>query len=379
MTAATVLALMGGLVLLTAGAEALVRGASGLARAAGVTPLLVGLTVVAFGTSAPEVAVSVRASLGNQPAVALGNVVGSNVFNVLVILGVSAVVAPLLVQRQLVRQDVPILIGVSFVPILLALDGRIGRIDGLLLLAGGIGYTGWLGWMGLRKAPGVHPPRRRRHPFTVRRWAVGLALVAAGLVGLVAGANLFLKGALALARAMGVSELVIGLTLVAAGTSLPELATSVVATVRGERDIAVGNVVGSNIFNILVVLGAASALGPHGLAVPRGALTFDLPVMMAVAFVCLPIFYTDWSITRGEGALFLSYYGAYLVYLFLHASGHEAETLFGAAIAYVAIPLTLVVGAILWWRDRDDRRRGTPEPAAERRTPPSASDGRTSS
>lgn len=357
MTPDAYLALVGGLVVLTMGADVLVRGASGLARAAGVTPLVVGLTVVAFGTSAPEVAVSVRASVAGQTGVALGNVVGSNVFNILVILGLSAVVAPLLVQRQLVRQDVPVLIGVSLLPILMALDGALARWEGILLLGGGATYAAFLVWGGLRSAARASGPRLPRVPPAFRTWAVGILLVGVGLVGLVLGAHLFLEGAVAVARGFGISELVIGLTLVAAGTSLPELATSIVAAVRGERDIAVGNAIGSNIFNILVVLGAAATVAPAGLPVPPGALTFDLPVMVAVALVCLPIFFTDWTITRGEGVLFVAYYVAYLVYLFLDASGHEAETLFGAAVAYVAIPLTLLVGAALWWRDRNGHTR----------------------
>lgn len=353
MTPGAVLILIGGLAVLTAGAEILVRAASSLARAAGVAPLVVGLTVVAFGTSAPEVAVSVRASLEGQPGVALGNVVGSNVFNVLVILGLAAMVAPLQVRRALVRRDVPVLVAVSLLPILLALDGGLARGEGLLLLGGGIVYTASLAWSGVRAGRAGTEPGTPRPATSVGTWVTGLLMIAAGLVGLVVGASLFLDGAVTMARDLGASELVIGLTLVAAGTSLPELATSVVAAVRGERDLAVGNVVGSNIFNVLVVLGAVAATGPGGLPVPPGALTFDLPIMVAVAVVCLPFFFTDWTVSRGEGALLVAYYLAYLTYLILDASGHEAEAPFGAAMAYVAIPLTLLAGAALWWRDRN--------------------------
>ena len=356
MSLASLALLAAGFALLTGGAELLVRGASSLASRLGIPPLVVGLTVVAFGTSSPEVAVSVQAAMGGQPQVALGNVVGSNIFNVLFILGISALVAPLVVQRQLVRLDVPVMIVVSILPPLLAMDGALTRRDGTLLLVLGATYTGLLAYLGLQgNDPTPAAPAGEIAPDPAGRprgWLRELALVLGGLLLLSLGADWLVVAAARVARNFGVSELVIGLTLISAGTSLPEVATSVVASFRGERDIAVGNVVGSNIFNVLAVLGVAAFAAPGGIAVPPGVLTFDFPVMAAVALACLPIFFTGWQISRWEGAVFVLYYLIYLVYLLLHSSGHEADEAFGAVIVLFVFPLTAVTAAVIWYQDR---------------------------
>ncbi|HPC81996.1 MAG TPA: calcium/sodium antiporter [Thermoanaerobaculaceae bacterium] len=344
--------LVGGFVLLVFGAEGLVRGGVRLAAAAGVSPLVIGLTVVAFGTSAPELAVSVGAGLGGQGDIALGNVVGSNILNVLLILGVSALIVPLAVARQLVRLDMPLMIGVSCVVMVLALDGRLGRLEGLLLFAGLVAYLAWSIVMGRRQGRAVvaaRPGLDASRPSGWRWWLVSLLLVVAGLFLLVGGARLMVEGAASAARALGVSELVIGLTVIAIGTSLPEAATSVLAAVRGQRDIAVGNVVGSNLFNLLGVLGLTAAASPAGVPVAPAALRFDLPVMLAVALVCLPIFISDSTISRAEGALLLTCYGFYLAYLVLGASGHEAQEVVGTAALCFVVPLTgLGLGHSAW-------------------------------
>ena len=317
-----------GLVLLVLGAEALVRGASRLASSLGVPPLVVGLTVVAYGTSTPEVAVSLQAALAGQADISLGNVVGSNIFNVLFILGLSAMIAPLVVSRKLVQIDVPLMVGVSALMLVMALDGRISRLDGAILAALVVVYTAFL----VRQAKEERAEAREAAAAadggnavpapgpTGRMWAVNLAYIAAGLGLLVQGSGWFVESSMAIARMMGVSELVIGLTIVAAGTSMPEVATSIIATVRGERDIAVGNVVGSNIYNILAVLGFAALLSPSGVAVAPAALDFDIPVMLAVAGACLPIFFTGHLIARWEGWLFFGYYVAYTLFLVWPAS-----------------------------------------------------------
>jgi cation:H+ antiporter len=189
--------------------------------------------------------------------------------------------------------------------------------------------------------------------------------VALGLVGLILGADLLVRGATAIARTMGVSDVVIGITLVAVGTSLPELATSVVASLRGERDLAVGNVVGSNIFNTLLVLGVAASVAPGGLIIPRGVLTFDFPVMIAVAVTCLVFFFTDWTVSRAEGTVFLAYYALFIVYLLLDASGHEARDLARSAVLSL-VPLAVLLGLLSWWHGREEARRpsrGPPDPA----------------
>jgi len=337
-----------GLAVLLAGAEALVRGAARLATALGVSALGVGLTVVAFGTSAPELAVSVQAAfLGRNGGadIALGNVVGSNIFNVLFILGLSALVAPLAVSRPLVTRDVPILIAVSVLVALLGLDGRLDRLDGLLLFAGILVYTLYLIVEGRRARAGTATTRSGRWEIDGQAvWP--LLQVIVGLVMLVLGARWLLEGAVGLARAWGVSELVIGLTLVAAGTSLPELATSVVASLKGQRDIAIGNIVGSNIFNILSVLGLSAIVAPDGLPVAAAALDFDIPVMIAVAVVCLPVFVSGYGIARWEGAVFFGYYLAYTAYLALDATRHALLPVFNQAMWLVVIPVTVIVLAV---------------------------------
>ncbi|MCX7939881.1 MAG: calcium/sodium antiporter, partial [Thermoflexales bacterium] len=258
MDAITIVLFVAGLALAIGGAEALVRGASRLAAALGVSPLVIGLTVVAFGTSSPELAVSVQSSLLGLSGVSLGNVVGSNIFNVLLILGLSALVAPLTVAQQLIRLDVPLMIGVSLVAYLFALDGNVGRFEGVMLFAGIVAYTVFLILESRRESRDIEKEYAQEfgeRPRGALQILINLLLVGAGLGMLVIGSRWLIDGAVAIARMLGVSEVVIALTLIAGGTSLPEVATSVVASIRGERDIAVGNIVGSNIFNLLSVLG----------------------------------------------------------------------------------------------------------------------------
>ena len=332
------------------GAESLVRGAARLAAGAGISPLVIGLTVVAFGTSAPELAVSVSSALSGQAGLALGNVVGSNISNVLLILGASAIVTPLVVAAPLIRLEVPLMIGVSALALVLGLDGTLGRAEGILLVAGAVAYCLFQVRQSRREAAGVRQEFAREFGSTPTRLGLDLGRVVVGCVLLVVGSGWLVEGAIVMAQALGVSELVIGLTVVAAGTSLPELATSVLAAVRGERDIAVGNVVGSNVFNILLVLGTSAAVAPKGVAVSPAALRFDLPVMIVVALACLPIFASGHVIARWEGALFLSYYGAYLLYLGLDAAGHDALPLFSMAMAAFALPLTAITMAVIGLR-----------------------------
>jgi cation:H+ antiporter len=310
-----------GLVLLTGGADLLVRGASRLARQLGITPLVVGLTVVAMGTSAPEFAVSARAALAGQGDLALGNVVGSNIFNVLLILGLSAVIVPLSVSAQLVRLDVPVLVGVSLLTWAFAGDGLVGAVEGGVLLAGLALYTALLVVLGKRhpEAPGGNPATTAPKGPSGVPAAVLLLVVGLGL--LVLGAQWFVDGAGSVARWLGVGELAIGLTVVAAGTSAPEAATSIVAALRGERDIAVGNVVGSNTFNLLGVLGASSVVSAGGVPVADVVRRFDLPVMVGVAFLCVPVFFTGGRISRFEGLLGLVGFVAYQVVVLTGAGG----------------------------------------------------------
>jgi len=328
-----------------------VRGASRLAISFGIPPLVVGLTVVAFGTSLPELAVSVQSAWSGKVDIALGNVVGSNIFNVLFILGISALITPLVVNQQVIRQDVLVMIGASLLLWAVAADGGISRWEGLLFVALLLGYLVLLVRQSRRNPAAIHD----QHADSMsgvgvawdRHWGVQVLLVLVGLTLLVLGSNWLVEAAVTLARQLGMSELVVGLTIVAAGTSLPELATSVMAAIRGERDIAVGNVVGSNIFNILAVLGVSASVAPGDLSVAASMLAFDLPVMLAVAVACLPIFFTGSLITRWEGALFFAYYLAYTGYLILMAGGHDALQPFNAIMGYFVLPLTFVVLAVL--------------------------------
>ena len=342
----TTLMFLGGLVLLIAGGELLVRGASRLALALGLTPLVVGLTVVAFGTSSPELAVSVGAALSGTVDVALGNVVGSNIFNVLFILGAAALVTPLAVSRQLVIWDAPIMVGVSFLLLLLALDGQVSRLDGMLLVAGLAGYLAFAVWLSRRDTAAGDEGAPPAGP-----WWRSVVLIVIGLGLLVIGAGWLVEAAVSLARSLGLSELVIGLTIIAACTSLPEVVTSVIAAVRGQRDIAVGNVVGSGIFNILAVLGIAATVAPSGIAVAPAALAFDIPVMIAVAAACLPIFFTGHCIERWEGGLFLAFYAAYTAFLVLKATEHAALPALSGAMLLFVLPLTAVTLAVLAYRE----------------------------
>lgn len=356
MTLMTFVYLFAGLVLLVAGAELLVRGAARLAAQFGISPLIIGLTVVAFGTSAPEMAVSVQSTVSGQGDIAVGNVIGSNIFNVLFILGLSALITPMLVSRQLIRFDVPIMIGASLLAWFLAMDEQYGRLDGVLLFGAVLSYTGFLIISSLKSRNnenqefedeyGLHEPAGR---FASLRH---LLFIAIGLVLLVQGSGLLVDAAVTLAKALGLSELVIGLTIIAAGTSLPEVATSVIAAIKGERDIAVGNVVGSNIFNLLAVLGLASLVSPTAISVSSNAIAFDFPVMIAVAAACLPIFFAGYCIRRWEGALFFAYYVIYTTWLIMHSTDAPGLAMFSQAMLWFVLPLTLitllVIGARAW-------------------------------
>lgn len=344
-----------GLAVLTCGAELLVRGASRLAVGMGITPLVVGLTVVAYGTSAPELVVSVQSALAGQSDLALGNVVGSNIFNVLFILGLSALIVPLKVDQKLIRFDVPLMIGLSGLVLALGWNGRLGPLEGLVFLLGLLGYTAWAIIESQRESARVEREYAQEFGNSQAKptWsanALQAGLVLLGLVLLVLGARWFLFGAVEIARNLGVSELVIGLTIVAAGTSLPEVATSIVAAIRGERDIAVGNVVGSNIFNILGVLGLSALTAKDGIGVAATALAVDIPIMVGVAIACFPVFATGNVISRWNGAVFLGYYIAYTLAIVLSALQHRSGPTFNQVMLWFVIPLTVLGIGTSWVR-----------------------------
>jgi len=349
----------GGLVALVLGADALVRGASRLALAFGISPLVVGLTIVAFGTSAPEMAVTVGAVAQGSTELAVGNAVGSNTFNVLGILGLAAIITPLLVNVQVIRQEAPIMIGGGVLLLLLSVDGRISLFDGLLLLGLLVSYTVFLvrqsraetaaaqseyGHLGDARA---ETGRWHQHP------AVQAGLVVLGLALLVGGSHAMVTAAVAFAKVLGVSDVVIGLTIVAIGTSLPEVAASITAAIKGERDMAVGNVVGSCTFNIFGVVGlggvAAVFTGLAGLPVPESVRALDLWVMLAALVACLPVFFSGREIARWEGSLFLLAYAAYTAFLVMQAQASPWLPDFSQLMLAYVLPLTLVavVGSVL--------------------------------
>ncbi len=366
--------------LLLVGAETLVRGASKLARLLGMPPLIIGLTIVAYGTSAPELAVSLQSTLGGQGDIALGNVIGSNIFNVLMILGISALVAPLRVAQQLIRLDVPIMIGISGLLFFFSLDRSLQASDGIVLVIGSVVYTFFLLYQS-RKETDVNVQAEYELEYgnksTARlAWLYNLGFLVLGALTLILGSRLFIFGAIDIAESFGVSQIVIGLTIVAMGTSLPELATSMVATLRGERDIAVGNVVGSNIFNLLTVIGVAALTSSGGLTIPAAVLNFDIPVMVAVAVACIPIFVTGNEISRWEGFLFVGYYVAYATFLILRAASHEHLEIFSRVMLLFVIPITVVTLIIVMGRYFPQRRRSETADPEETSTFPGDPHGR---
>lgn len=366
----TTLQIAGGLVLLVAGGEWLVRGASSIARSLRISPLVIGLTVVAFGTSAPELAVSIKAAIDGNGGVAIGNVVGSNIVNILVVLGAASILSPLIVTRQIVRFDLPILIFASVATAAASLDGKITMLEGLAMVLFLIGYLVKSIRESRRKGHDDSPDRAaelssdqtepsdnaaadddsvRSALLWHQRLPFQFVLLLVGLATLSIGADFLVRGATTIARNLGVTDLVIGLTVVAIGTSLPEVVTSIVAALRGERDLAVGNVVGSNLFNLFCVLGLTSVVsdfvGP-AIVVDPSAIWFDMPVMVAITVICLPTFWTGGLITRIEGILFLCYYAIYNTLLVGRAL--DAEWLaIAQQFSIVFVAATLVVIATM--------------------------------
>jgi len=311
-----ILLMAGGIALLYFGGEWLVRNSVVLARSWGVSAMVVGLTVVAFGTSSPELAASLAAALTGSPGIAIGNVIGSNIFNILAILGVTALLAPIAVQARFIKREVPIMIGVTLLLFPLLYSGHsLSRPEGLLLVA----LLGLYIWFLYRADQGevaeVQSEFEQEYGDnrkTKADWRTYVGVVV-GLVLLVAGARLLVMGAVELARGVGVPELIIGLTIVAAGTSLPEVAASIIAALKREPDIALGNIVGSNIFNILSILGITALVQPIGL--PWESVQRDMWVMLGISLLLWPFLFTGSRLGRREGGAFLALYVAYMVFL----------------------------------------------------------------
>ncbi len=308
-----------GLVALYFGAEALVKGGAGLALRLGLTPLVVGLTVIAFGTSSPEMVVSVQASLSGNGPIAIGNIVGSNICNIALILGLCAMISPLKADLQIIRREVPIMIGAAILALFVLADGHVARWEGAILAAGLLVYT-WLTVRQARAATAATPNTNFSDELGQKRpWGLGFSIagVLGGLGILVVGSHFFVEGAVTLAKGWGMSQLAIGLTIVAVGTSLPEFATSLVASVKRQGDVAIGNIVGSNIFNVLGILGVAALVQP--IHAPELAWA-DLAVMLFVSLALLPVVRSGGRINRWEGAGLLLVYVGYTFWLLRQTS-----------------------------------------------------------
>ncbi|HDS1735011.1 calcium/sodium antiporter [Pseudomonas sp. BP8] len=332
-----------GLVLLVIGAELLVRAALRLASRLHVRPLIIGLSLVAFGSTAPQLTVSLQAAYQGAPDVAVGSVIGSNIFNVLVILGLAALIIPLRVSRQLVRLDIPLMVAASALVYLLASNGQLGRLEGLLLLIGLIGYLVML-WHQSRHYARTYPAPSPLPIRSGRFWSGAVLQIALGLSLLSLAGHLLLEAAVEVATDLGLSERVIGLTVVAVCTSLPELAAALVAALRGEREVAVGTVIGSNLFNLLAVLGVTALVTPTPLSISPNALGFDLPVMLGVACLSLPVFYSGYRVTRAEGLVFLCLYLAYGLHVVTFTTGMPLAGRLEKLMLFYVLP---VLGVIL--------------------------------
>ncbi|SRR5690606_31720967 len=308
----TIVLMVAGFLLLYFGAEWLIRGGVSIALRLGLTPLVVGLTIVAFGTSSPELVVSINASLSGSGDLAVGNVVGSNICNVALILGLTAVIRPVIVDSQLLRFDVPVVLVSSIVLFWFLSDGSLGRLEGLILFASLLVYIAISLQIARRSQQAVREEFAEALPSTVGGLFKDIFLILIGLGMLVFGANLFVDGAVAIARFFGVSEATIGLTIVALGTSLPELATSAVAALKGEGDIAIGNVIGSNIFNIMSILGITAIISPLFSA---GIGLVDLGLMVILVIVLIPLLWSGFRLNRWEGGFLLFTYMGYVYYI----------------------------------------------------------------
>lgn len=307
-----------GLAALVSGAELLVRGGSALAARLGISPLLIGLTVVAIGTSTPELAVGIDAALQGDGALAVGNIAGTNTVNILLILGMSAALRPLAIRMQTLRLELPVIVIASAAMLAFAWDGRLVRGEGLALILMGVGFTLAVIRVARRESLAVAQEFAReygRARLMNRQAAAEILMLTVGIAIIVAGAGWLVDGAVALARLWHVSEAFIGLTIVAIGTSAPELVTTIISTMRGDRDIAIGNLIGSSAYNILLILGVICLVPANGVEVSRQLVRVDIPVMLAVALACIPVFVSGRQVSRLEGGLFVSAYAVYLAYL----------------------------------------------------------------
>lgn len=351
----TILLFVLGLVGLITGAELFLKAIDHFGLKWGVSPLIMGLTVVAFATGAPELAISIKAAFSGSADLVLGNIIGSNIANILLILGITAIISPINITRRVIRIDVPIVITISVVVYLMSIDGGLSTVDGVILLMGFLAYS-YFTYVQIKNNSNeeekegetfqyhLSPDELEKGTFFYIKNG-GLLLI--GLALIVLGSNWIVDSAVIIARILGLSELVIGLTIISIGTSLPEVATSLSAARKGNADIAVANVMGSNLYNVLLTLALTLIIAPNVLEVSKDAITLDLPFMVLVSMACIPIFIAGFNLTRVDGALFLSYYVTYLTYLVLNAINSPIVSTMQGVILYAAIPLTILY---MMWR-----------------------------
>ena len=354
MTAA--ISFLGGLVLLVGAGHVLVNAASRIGSRMGLSPTLIGLTIVAGGTSAPELAVVFQSLRADDPELAVGSIIGSNIANVLLVLGLAAVIGSIAVTSRMIRVDIPFMIGATVALLVLSLDGALSRFDGILLLGALITFIGWTikastsSAHQFKRAHEIRGATADTRPATIG-WTGPVLAFAVGIAGLAVASRFVVSGAEQIAVNLGIPELIVGLTIVALGTSAPEIVTTLVAALQGNRDLAVGNAVGSNIFNILLVLGLTSSVS-GGLPFGADAIRLDLPVMVAAAIACLPMVFWDHTLQRWEGAVFVGYYLAYITFLALDGTGHWAGDPFAFVMLFFVVPLTAITIAVISVRRR---------------------------
>ncbi len=371
----TVISFVGGLIGLLVSGHFVVGAASKIGARFGLTPMVIGLTIVAAGTSAPELAVVFQSIAAEDTELAVGSIIGSNIANVLLVLGLTAAMGTIRVAARVVRVDVPVMIAASAALLVLSLDERLSRPDGILLVAGLVAFVVWT----LRTAPraeveaapngestadgspveaadGTHDAGDRSIGLSGRGFVAQVGLLIGGIAGLALAARYVVSGAEGIAVSLGVPELIVGLTIVAIGTSTPEIVTTLIAAMNGERDLAVGNAVGSNIFNILLVLGSSTVIAPDGIAISRDALTLDLPILLAAAVACVPVVFWDNKLDRWEGGVFVAYYVAYLIFLVLDATGNRASDPFALVMLAFVMPLTALTVLVVVLRQRSQHR-----------------------
>lgn len=350
---AALLSFLAGLVGLVAGGHLVVDGSSRLGARLGLTPVVIGLTIVAAGTSAPELAVVFQAVAADDTALAVGSIIGSNIANVLLVLGLVATFGTIRVASRVVRIDIPIMIAASAALLVFSLDGVLGRLDGILLFVALVAFVVWTirasrgesNLDGVGRDGGDCDGRQSHLIVDIVKLAVGIAMLAIA-------ARYVVDGAEGIASGLGVPELIVGLTIVALGTSAPEIITTLIAALKGRRDLAVGNAVGSNIFNILLVLGSSSALASGGIRISSDALKLDLPILLAAAVACLPMVFWDHRLDRWEGGVFVGYYVAYIIFLVLDGTGHRASDPFAFVLLAFVTPLAVLTAGVAIRRQR---------------------------